>query len=170
MKLSEFLPDVFRLVGKGINTDDYVLLPEVLKIPFVKEGLLQCEEFANIEELIILDHPSMQEIDVETGKIITSSGGTEKTKVIKTVSSIIKSGTKFKGKLYLYSFALTPTVCDANDLLKPVKDNITIGPTLYDNENFIPIIPLVMFVNVELIQDNLSLANDFLKKTFLKKL
>lgn len=56
MKLSEILPDMFKLANKNLNMDDYYnITPEMLKIPMIKEKLLQCEEFSGIEELIILD-------------------------------------------------------------------------------------------------------------------
>jgi hypothetical protein len=149
--------------------DDYIITPEMLKIPMIKEKLLQCEEFSGIEELIILDSPNIAEVNIETGQVVTSPNSDEKTKIIQTKSVIIESGLRFKGKFYLYSFTLTPAVYDTCSLLTPVKDNITIGPAIFDN-NFVPITPVTFFINPELMQDNLSLSKECTNKEFSEKL
>jgi len=156
MKLAEFLQGLFNQVGEintGLN-NDYVLSPEILNNPLIKEQLLKCEEFKNTKEIIILNHP-MPKLNID---------GEEKEFETRTVK--MYDGIKFKEKVYLYSIFLTPPTIDIEDLKTPIKDNICVSPIYCDPENFTPRQIFSVFVSPEIIQDNTMFENeDWKEKT-----
>jgi hypothetical protein len=144
MKVKDLLQDFFEttgpLPGPGIaaNMKDYVLMPEQLSIEDFKKRLLECEEFENTKELVIIDKPIMKH----------SSG---KLKTVQTM--FLTEGIKFKEKVYLYNIFLSPETYETAELTKPVKDDILVLPTLFDSETFTPRKGLTVFWSPEQRQD-----------------
>lgn len=157
MKISEFLQDLFKITGPTLNVSvdgSYMLTPEMLKIPIIKDGLLKCEEFENTKELIIMDAPSI-EIEVENGK----------TKKNDSATMLLMEGIKFKEKVYLYSISLTPTIWEVEDYMKPVKDDVCVTPPICDPIYFTPRRGVTVFFSPEALQDS-SAAGAFEEESF----
>ncbi len=163
MKISEFLQDLFEKTGPtfggNVISDDYMLTPEMLKIPQIKEGLLKCEEFENTKELIIMDGPR-QEIEIEGQK-----AGMKPTSTMKLIEGI-----KFKEKVYLYSIFLTPAIYEPSDFIKPIKDDVCITPILYTPGDFVPMKAISVFFSPESHQDANSKINEKAEQEFKESL
>jgi len=158
MKISEFLQNLFKITGPTFNgsvSNDYMLTPEMLKMPLIRDGLLKCEEFENTKELIIMDAPSI-EIEVEN----------DKTKKGDSATMLLMEGIKFKEKVYLYSIFLTPTIWEVEDYMKPVKDDICVTPAIYDPMDFMSRRGVTVFFSPEVLQD----ANIFKEESFKEAL
>jgi hypothetical protein len=161
MKISEFLQDLFEktgtIFGGNVISNDYMLTSEMLKIPQIKEGLLKCEEFQNTKELIIMDGPIM-EIELEDDK--TKSGH--------SVPMMLFENVKFKEKVYLYSIFLAPTIWEAEDYMKPVKDDICVTPIMHDPITFTPKQGITVFINTAELHV-LEGADEDYKKALIEK-
>jgi len=129
MKLSELLLEVFengpvikevKLDATTLQFDDYRLGPAELKE--LKPRLLECDEFKDVDELIILDSPSLEH----------QSG------IMPTVTRKMGDDVTFKKRVFLYSISLTPEIYSPEDLNKPVKDNAYISHTVYNALDMTP--------------------------------
>lgn len=98
--------------------EDYLYGQELTRI---KEELLKCEEFSECEELIILNHPIVEDMNGVA-------------KVVPTFK--IGEGMKFKGKCYLLSLSLTPVMYNPTDYDKPIKDGCVLSRPIFDPFTF----------------------------------
>lgn len=170
MKISEFLENFFETTGpipqmselggklSAALTNDYTLMPDQLKIQGFKERLLKCDEFKNTKKLIILDKPVQKD---EDGKF-------------KQTSTIyIDENIEFGETVYLYNIYLGPEEYNTTDLTKPVKDNITVLPTSYSEEDSTPKKGLTIFWSPDKKQDYQDSYNkteeDFVKEKVIDK-
>ena len=103
-----------------------------------KERILQCEEFSECEELIIMKYPVT----------ILENGRT-----VQNVTYKQQEGQKFKGKCYLLSLALTPEMFDPKTMHTPVLGGACITPTMYDPTTFEPKKKIVLEFSPEFNQD-----------------
>ena len=103
-----------------------------------KERILQCEEFSECEELIIMKYPVT----------ILENGRT-----VQNVTYKQQEGQKFKGKCYLLSLSLTPQMFDPKTMHTPVLDGACITPTMYDPTTFEPKKKIVLEFSPEFSQD-----------------
>lgn len=103
-----------------------------------KDKILECEEFAECEELIIMKFP------------VTIDGDGNK---IDTKTYKLTENQKFKGKCYLLSLSLTPEMFDPNKMYEPVLDGSCITPTVYDINTFEPRKKIIMEFSPEAAQD-----------------
>ena len=108
-----------------------------------KDKLLQCDEFKDCEMLEFLPVPIIQN---KEGKAISA------------VTMLIGDDTKFKGRCFLLSLDLSPTMYDPETMYEPVKDGVALTPVMYNPINFAPYRKLVLPVNVEGMQDDLKLV------------
>lgn len=147
MKLKELLTEILTS-GELKNKKGYAIKVEGLtdntlygeELEQFKDRILQTEEFADCEELIIMKHPVNQN---ELGEIINPK--------IYKVSSEDKH--TFKGKCYLLSLALTPEMYDPKKLHEPLLEGACITPTTYDPQTFQPKKKIVLEFSPELAQD-----------------
>jgi hypothetical protein len=128
MKLQE-------LVAEITSSSEYLYGEELN--PY-KERILQCEEFSECEELIIMKYPVTI---LENGKNVQN------------VTYRHKDGQKFKGKCYLLSLSLTPQMFDPKTIHTPVLDGACITPTMYDPTTFEPKKKIVLEFSPEFAQD-----------------
>lgn len=105
-----------------------------------KDRILQTEEFADCEELIIMKHP-----------VASDANGKPFHPLVHKVGSEDKY--TFKGKCYLLSLALTPEMFDPLKLHEPVLDGACITPTIYDPKTFEPKKKIVLEFSPEFAQD-----------------
>jgi hypothetical protein len=143
MKLQELLSEIFSSgeypkVNSRFGIVDETIYGEDLEQ--FKERILQTEEFADCEELIIMKHPVNQN---ELGEVINPK--------IHKVSSEDKH--TFKGKCYLLSIALTPEMYDPKKLHEPVLEGASITPVLYNPQTFEPKKKIVLEFSPEFAQD-----------------
>ena len=128
MKLKELIEEITSsteyLYGEELN-------------PY-KERILQCEEFSECEELIIMKYPVT----------ILENGRT-----VQNVTYRHQEGQKFKGKCYLLSLSLTPKMFDPKTMHTPVLDGACITPTMYDPTTFEPKKKIVLEFSPEMAQD-----------------
>lgn len=160
MKISEFLQDLFKLIGtteSNFLKGGYILTPELLKIPIIKEGLLRCEEFKDTKELVIMDYPII-EIETEEGLIAEGS-----------VTMMISRNIKFKEKVYLHSIFLSSEMYDTNEIHRPVKDNVCITPMVNDPITFSPLKSITVFFSPERLQDESTLSENQLKEKLIEQ-
>lgn len=142
MKLKELLDEIFKdgpIEQEKFGIIDYTLYGKK-HLELIKDKLLQLEEFSELDELTILDHPTY-EID---GNVYT-------TNTYKLVE-----GQKFGGKGFLLSVSLTPETYDPDTIHTPVKDGACISQTVYDPETFEPFKKIVLQFSPERIQDGIS--------------
>jgi len=143
MKLQELLSEIFSSgeypkVNSRFGIVDETIYGEDLEQ--FKERILQTEEFADCEELIIMKHPVNQN---ELGEVINPK--------IHKVSGEDKH--TFKGKCYLLSIALTPEMYDPKKLHEPVLEGASITPVLYNPQTFEPKKKIVLEFSPEFAQD-----------------
>lgn len=147
MKLQELLLDIFSSGElknkKGFLINKFGIIDETIygeDLEQFKDRILQTEEFANCEELIIMKHPVT----------LNDKGETINPKTYK-----VKNDDKhtFKGKCYLLSLALTPEMFDPNKMHESVLDGACITPTIYDPKTFEPKKKLVLEFSPEFSQD-----------------
>ena len=147
MKLQKFLQDYFELIGKDEH-QQLTMNSKLLQIPGIKEKLLQCDEFENVDEIKFMDLP-MQEIKSKSKSV--NKYEIEKTKLLTAQTIVLYEDTKFKNILYLYSIMLSPPVYDIKN---PIKDNIISLPTMIDEVNFTPRKGITVFWTPEQQQDS----------------
>jgi hypothetical protein len=134
MKLKEFIEVV--VAGNNDNVTGVTLYGEQL-LPY-KDIIKKCDEFSGCDELIILTMP------VAKG----NNGEIYSAQTIK-LSDLMK----FKGRCYLLSLDLTPTMYNPNKLLTPVKNGAGISPTFYNPETFEPYKHIILTWSPEMAQD-----------------
>ena len=134
MKLKEFIEVV--AAGNNDNVIDGTLYGQEL-LPY-KDIIKKCDEFSGCDSLDIL---TMSLVKGNNGEIYT-------TQTIK-LSDLMK----FKGRCYLLSLALTPTMYDPKKLLTPVKNGAGISPTIYNPETFEPYKHIILTWSPEMAQD-----------------
>jgi len=116
--LKKVLNEIF--IEKGLdNSDNNLLIIEFLKS--YKDELLKFDEFKDVEEIIIMDSPSIKNDNGE---------------IIQTKHYRLTENFKLKGKVYLYNILFTPPICDMKDFYKEVKNGCSITHTMYDSTNF----------------------------------
>ena len=147
MKLNELLKNAFT---KSDLDQNYHLGSKELKV--IKEALLQCEEFKDVDELIIMDAPS-SEFKNKDGSTFNIHSNTTK----------LMKDTKYKGTCYLYSISLSP--CFYSRLLATVKNNVgfipaIINPNTYETEKIITVAVPVDSEKEQIKTILLNLAND----------
>jgi len=128
MKLQELLTEILTS-GEFIRPKDkFGITNETIygeELEQFKDRILQTEEFADCEELIIMKHPVNQN---ELGEVIHP----------KMYKVNTEDKHTFKGKCYLLSLALTPEMYDPKKLHEPVLEGACITPTIYDQQTFEP--------------------------------
>ena len=133
MKLADLIKKL-----RVINPKLEVLTPEMLRA--IKDDLQLCDEFKN-SELEIVDEPTSSFYKLKAYKV--------------------RDEAKFDGKTYLYNIMLTPVMYlpTCND--RPVKNNCSISPVLYDDKNFTPFRKIQLFINNEIRQDFFGRDEDY---------
>lgn len=96
--------------------------------PF-KDKLMECDEFKECELLEFIPMPIIQN---KEGKAITA------------VTVLLGEGMKFKGRCFLLSLSLSPTMYDPKTTYDPIKDGVTLTPVMYDYEDFTPYRKIVL--------------------------
>ena len=114
-----------------------------------KERILQCEEFSECEELIIMKYPVT----------ILENGRT-----VQNVTYRHQEGQKFKGKCYLLSLSLTPKMFDPKTMHTPVLDGACITPTMYDPTTFEPKKKIVLEFSPEALQEDVNSTEEVKRK------
>jgi len=106
------LQENFETILLDIQSNDLmqhnILIGKSLKP--CEEAILNCDEFKDVDELIIIESPSLANTDDE---------------IFDSYSYKISNKTKFLGKAYLYSIGLTPRLYDENN--KPFHSIIVRG-------------------------------------------
>jgi hypothetical protein len=141
MKLSELMTILFRngpITTTNPYLPDYNIYGEYLER--YKDDLLKCEEFSEVLDITFVKTPQIE-------------GNVEPTEV---KSYMVKDGMKLKGHVVLYSITLTPEVYDPSYRYQSVKDGASIGPTIYDMKQFIPLKYISLEFSPELAQDSSS--------------
>ena len=125
MKTKELLDKIFE--NKSVETingiGQYTMMPEHLKL--YKDQLLKCEEFKDVEELIIIDHPSL-------------SLGTKYEANMHSKTAKLGDNIKIKGTVYLYSISLTPEIYEPYLNFSQFKENALVTPIMYNYKDFTP--------------------------------
>jgi len=143
MKLQELVTEILTSGEFSKPKDKFGIIDETIygeELEQFKDRILQTEEFADCEELIIMKHPVNQN---ELGEVIHP-------KMYKVNS---EDKNTFKGKCYLLSLGLTPEMYDPNKLHEPVLDGACITPVLYDPQTFQPKKKIVLEFSPEFAQD-----------------
>ena len=144
MKLQELLTEILTSGEFSKPKDKFGIINETIygeELEQFKDRILQTEEFADCEELIIMKHPVT----------ILENGRT-----VQNVTYRHQEGQKFKGKCYLLSLSLTPEMFDPNKIHTPVLDGACITPTLYDPTTFEPKKKIVLEFSPEALQDDIN--------------
>ena len=160
MKLQELVTEILTSGEFSKPKDKFGIIDETIygeELEQFKDRILQTEEFANCEELIIMKHPVNQN---ELGEVIHP-------KMYKVNS---EDKNTFKGKCYLLSLGLTPEMYDPNKLHEPVLDGACITPVLYDPQTFQPKKKIVLEFSPELAQDQQVNGESILRKQLHEKL
>lgn len=156
MKLAEFLHDFFKTVGPtetSYTSGDYILTPEILKMPNIQKRLLECDEFKNTKKIVVIDFPTAPNAD-----------GVPKT----VMSHMLFEEIEFSEVVYLYTISLTPKIYDIEDFRKPVKDDVVITPLVCDPNDFTPKKSITVFWSPEKQQD-FQAAYDKNERDFLQE-
>lgn len=117
MKLTELLKTVF----KDDITKEYRLGPNELKL--IKDQLLLCDEFKNVDELIIMEAPNGEFKNKDESTFVVNSHTTK-----------LMKDTKYKGTCYLYNISLSPLMYTS--ALNPVKDGIGFVPAIVSSISY----------------------------------
>ena len=127
MKLQNLLSDA--LLNPSINSETTDLTGEMLNQ--IKDSLLKCEEFSDVDELIILDTPNL----------------TIGTKNFTCSTLKIGSSTKFRKRAYVYGIYLSPICFNIASLSNTFKKGASILPTQYDPYSFEPFKTIILKYN-----------------------
>lgn len=129
MKIKELIPlwitELDHVTGFSV-----AVKKQIMKENF--ELIKNCDEFSDVDELILLESPMVKDgegniIDIPTFKL--------------------NDKMKFKGKCYIYSISETPKTYNTEDLLTPVKDGVSVSPILYNYKDFSPYKTIVLPYN-----------------------
>jgi len=143
MKLKDLLKNLFEENNKKIISSNYpfdmdVLNSEILKQ--IKEKLLECDEFKDVEKLEIIEIPDIENLN---GKIVAAK------------SYKLSENFKFGKVCYLYSISQTPEIFEPNKIYDSVKDGACITPVMYDPLNFKPTRKICIECSPEDLQDDI---------------
>ena len=155
MKLKEFLE--IALIGEK-NDSNLGFEENVIyggNLDKYKHLIKECDEFAKCDSLDILTTPIVKG---KNGELFT-------THTIK-LSDLME----FKGKCYLLSLGLTPEMYDPNQLIRPVKNGASMGPTIYDPLTFEPRKHILLTWIPEMVQDILGLDTEKEQRQVIHKL
>lgn len=146
----------------GLNQSSYMMDSNVFKMPGIKEKLLQCKEFENVNDIIFLEHPIGRDLLINGVK-----------KDYQALSIMLKDNMRFKNVLYLHSITLTPETYLPEDLLSPVEDGIMVSPSIISHD-FNTQKSITLFYNPEELQDEVTKngkdADEILREQFDKAL
>jgi len=123
MDIKQFLEICFKNESEYLGVNGFGSLPaELLKKPEIKEMLLQCDEFQDVDDLFIVDHLTFGINTYKSWKLadVDEAGS----KVVSTNTYLLYEKTKFKKAVFLYSIGLTPGMYDESELFQPVKDDL----------------------------------------------
>jgi len=119
MKIKELIEDLGDKLSPKIHSDhDGLTSPQLF---LIKEEILKCDEFKDVNELIIIDDLTFVDDNNTPLKV-----------------DVIKLGDDFKGfkgKLYLYSIFFSPESFDPekiNGPFNPIKNDAWLSPITYD--------------------------------------
>ena len=98
MKLQETFEELLLDIQSDDLTEHNILISKFLNLH--KETILNCDEFKDVDELIIIESPSLANTNNE---------------IFDSISYKISNKTKFYGKAYLYSIGLTPRLYDLDN-------------------------------------------------------
>lgn len=147
MKLKDLLKEIYTVRLTKFNTVDNGNLYELNKdhLTMFKEMLLDCEEFRDVDDLIIPNHSVL---------LMGSHNA------INSISLKLCDGVRFINRCYLHSITLTPPLYDPNKMNKFVKNNAMVTPTIYDPENFTPYKEIRLKWSPELAQDVFNIPEE----------
>jgi hypothetical protein len=151
--LTDLLQEKKIFIANGISFSDFSLNFEQLAL--LRSELLACDEFKDVEELIILQ------------SLITSN---TEGKPLVTQTLRITDGIKFQGKVYLYGLSLSPEIFDPMVAYSPVKDGLGLSPTLYNPINFTPEKRIILTYTPEQAQDSIIQNDEEFKRNIHKLL
>jgi len=115
------------------------------KLSLIKDKLLECEEFSECDELLLLDKPVYEDTV------------NDKNYLVETFK--LYDDYKFSGKVWLYSILLTSEIYQNE--FTTVKDGAGITPLLYNPINFNPMKKIMLEFNPE---DNPNQLHDLMDK------
>jgi len=141
MKIKELLD---KVIEPHFRNDK--MIPKYLKL--YKDQLLKCEEFKDIDDLIIIDEPDFTLGDGDLDESFNS-------KYIKLDSDI-----KLKGTVYLYGISLTPELFNPCLHLTQFKENALVTPTMYDPKNLTPYQYFMIKWSPEFAQDMIGTGQE----------
>jgi hypothetical protein len=123
MKLKEFAKIMEGDIPEGMPS-----LPSI-KIKEFRDQILQCEEFSETKDLIIMDMPNQEVF----GKVIES----------KTMK-MPDENFKFIGPVALYTFFLTPPIYKLEKFISEENNNIGLITPLFYSPDFEPIRKIIL--------------------------
>ncbi|MFW6377688.1 MAG: hypothetical protein ACOCZ5_03480 [bacterium] len=118
------LQEVFEPILRNVTSSTDMLLHNNISgksLELFKDILLKCDEFKNVDELVILEAPHVSNTNKE---------------IVKSITYKIANNTKFEGKVYLYGISLTPELYDYEHLLQPIKNDCNISHRQYNPNDF----------------------------------
>jgi hypothetical protein len=125
MKTKEFIDQLLKLSMFPGDTNSgstkYALHSEHIKL--FEKTLLDCDEFKEVSELILVDLPIFKDAD---GRVTV------------TATAKLNPETKLRGRVYLYEIFLVPGDYKEQFIDKPIKTGAILTPTLYDPEDYTP--------------------------------
>lgn len=122
MKLKELIDKLIEY-QLFVNIDNEPITSDILKL--IKERLLECDEFKDVNSLTIIDKP-----------IVTNTNG--EVFISSTLAIHEEDNVKFKGDVYLHQINLSPLIYDPKDVHVPIKDGSSLSPLLFDPKDFTP--------------------------------
>jgi len=144
MKVSDIINDLIATKAPSEKTFPFEMCLENNETIYgeelrqFKDKLMECDEFKECELLEFLPLPIIQN---KEGKPISAQ------------NVLVGKGVKFKGRCFLLSIALIPTIYDPKTMYEPVKDGATLTPIMYSPIDITPYRKLVLPWGVE-GQDN----------------
>ena len=140
-KLSDVLVEIFS----ELKLNDHILTADILKNEKIAKRIFSTEEFEEVNSIELTDVP-MFRVDE---------------KVLVTSTLALCNSTKFKGDIYLQSIGLSHEMYDSNVCLTPVKNRASVGPTIYDANDFTPLKSVILFWSPENLQDDIMFDEKF---------
>jgi len=145
MKIKEFISDLSEISDGNIKSKGLERIKDIL--------LYHTEEFNDVKELIIIDTPSMKDVDENIYDSVTIS---------------VKEDTKLTGKVYLYEIYLSPLTWDVKSFTTPVKNGASISPVIYDEIDFSPNRRIMLSWSPAMAQDLTTMTNNHILEDGLR--
>ena len=145
MKIKEFISDLSEISDGNIKSKGLERIKDIL--------LYHTEEFNDVKELIIIDTPSMKDVDEN---------------IYDSVTILVKEDTKLTGRVYLYEIYLTPPMWDIKSFTTPVKNGASISPVIYDEIDFSPNRRIMLSWSPEMAQDLTTMTNNHILEDGLR--